>query len=294
MSNTKPHLGYLFYQDYYRKFFRDFSVSKITEPSPTKELNKEFKKHFDALNKEILKYTITQRSPDSFMGKNQTREFETMYPGLVIGTGIGHGIKKVGEFKLGFYFDATTGEPIIPGSMLKGILRSVFPNVSNSKGVIRHKNISSENRNEKYNNIRKYFNKNEAEMPNDAIDKLELEIFEGYNSLTKKYIPTPKRDTFYDTFVFKGDKNNLVFESDAITPHTDEKTGKPAPLKNPRPLIFLKIRSGVRFKFDFDLTKSEQFDWIDEKVKMELFEKIIEDYGIGAKTNVGYGQLKAV
>src|SRR5690606_22651360 len=49
------------------------------------------------------------------------------YPGLIIGTGVAHETGLKGEMKLGLSFDYTTGLPYIPGSSVKGILRSVFP-----------------------------------------------------------------------------------------------------------------------------------------------------------------------
>jgi len=66
----------------------------------------------------------------------QSFELTTIYPGLLIGAGYSHPalkeIKKsdrdeVGDFQLGFFFDHTTGLPVIPGSSVKGVLKSVFP-----------------------------------------------------------------------------------------------------------------------------------------------------------------------
>ena len=51
----------------------------------------------------------------------------TTYPGLLSGVGISHETGKLGEFKLGFSFDHTTGLPYLPGSTVKGNLRHVFP-----------------------------------------------------------------------------------------------------------------------------------------------------------------------
>ena len=60
---------------------------------------------------------------------NEEHSFEltTTYPGLVLGTGYSHETGTEGEFKLGFYFDWTTGLPVIPGSSVKGILRAAGP-----------------------------------------------------------------------------------------------------------------------------------------------------------------------
>lgn len=53
---------------------------------------------------------------------------ETLYPGLLIGTGNVHeskSTKDIPEIKLGFTLDYVTGLPIIPGSGIKGVIRSV-------------------------------------------------------------------------------------------------------------------------------------------------------------------------
>ena len=87
--------------------------------------------------------------------------------------------------------------------------------------------------------------------------------------------------------VTKADKKGRILCSDSITPHGDN------PLKNPTPLTFLKIAPGSTMEFRFKLVDSE----ITEKIftaaqKKALFEEILKTVGIGAKTNVGYGQFK--
>ena len=51
----------------------------------------------------------------------------TTYPGLLMGSGNLHDISCKGAYKLGFSFDYVNGLPYLPGSSLKGILRSAFP-----------------------------------------------------------------------------------------------------------------------------------------------------------------------
>ncbi|WP_419676164.1 type III-B CRISPR module RAMP protein Cmr6 [Aliarcobacter butzleri] len=71
-----------------------------------------------------------------------------------------------------------------------------------------------------------------------------------------------------------------MFGSDYITNHySNEENGM---FKEPNPIKFLKILSRVTFKFQFKC---------DEKY-LELFKQIILDFGLGAKTNVGYGKFK--
>lgn len=62
---------------------------------------------------------------------NCSFQLTTIYPGILIGAGYSHyAIKGEGEdsdYQLGFFFDHTLGIPIIPGSSVKGVLKSVFP-----------------------------------------------------------------------------------------------------------------------------------------------------------------------
>ena len=54
-------------------------------------------------------------------------ELYTAYPGVLIGTGNPHEISMENAIKCGFSFDYVTGLPYIPGSSIKGMLRSYFP-----------------------------------------------------------------------------------------------------------------------------------------------------------------------
>ena len=177
------------------------------------------------------------------------------YPGLVTGVGINHEAKIEGEFKLGVHFDWTYGMPVVYGSSVKGVLRSYF----------------------------KEFYKPKAEHPSadDAID----DIFEG----GKKSIY--HRDIFFDAVIVQADKKGRILCSDSITPHGDN------PLKNPTPITFLKIAPGCKLEFRFKLVptviqKDGKSLTISPEEKLALFKEMLTTVGIGAKTNVGYGQLK--
>ena len=113
-----------------------------------------------------------------------------------------------------------------------------------------------------------------------AIRALEKEIFEGIRSDGSR-IDIYHRDIFFDAIVIKPDPKQRVVESDSITPHGTN------PLKNPVPLPFLKISPGCTIQFRFDLKPG--ILTVDEKIA--LFTEILRTLGIGAKTNVGYGQF---
>ncbi len=191
--------------------------------------------------------------------------FIVAYPGLVTGIGINHEAKIEGEFKLGVHFDYTWGMPVVYGSSVKGVLRAYFED---------------------------FYQEDQAKpRSKDLFD----DIFEGRDVAkehqlkdNKKYYKSIyNRDIFFDAVIVRADKKGRILCSDSITPHGEN------PLKNPTPLTFLKIAPGCTMEFRFKLVDSE----IDGKKftadqKKYLFEEIIQTVGIGAKTNVGYGQFQ--
>ena len=183
-----------------------------------------------------------------------TFQATTLYPGLITGVGIEHSSKKItGGYELGMHFDFTMGMPIIYGSTVKGVLRSYF-----------------------------------KEFYNGDIDanRLLKDIF--CNETENGNKPVYERDIFFDAVIVKGCGDAGTFlADDAITPHKD------GPLKNPIPIAMLKIAPECTIEFRFRLHNSvvggNTFAAND---KLELFKEILGTVGIGAKTNVGYGQLK--
>jgi len=97
------------------------------------------------------------------------------------------------------------------------------------------------------------------------IKKLESEIFNN-------------NDIFFDVTISHAE--GKILGDDFITPHAD-------PLKDPKPLRFIKVLPDITFRFDFELSDGT----ISKEKKRKLFENILEDLGIGAKTNVGYGKF---
>lgn len=246
--------GFMFYKEYYNDVdWRNLkSNSQLFEDNSKKIKQLKFEK-----------YNLDRSFPQTFILK-------TTYPGLVIGTGYHHETGVEGEFKIGFYFDYTTGLPVIPGSSVKGLLRSVFPG-----------------RGDKYKKERtEYIRELLGKDHEFNVKKLEDEIFEGIrdNGTTdpnKKYLPIYERDIFNDAFPVAVSEEDGLFNDDFITPHKD-------PLKNPIPLKFLKVSPGVSYLFNFDLKDS---NLLTAEEKLKLFLNILLDLGIGAKTNVGYGQF---
>ncbi len=253
-------VGWFFNKHYYR--YNNLK-SKIS-------LNKKLEvKVKDIDNKYLYGYKKTE-DHEADLG-NYEFKLKTSYPGLLIGSGYNHGISSDEDFKIGFYFDYTTGLPTIPGSSIKGLLKNAFPEVDNSSVV----------NNGKFKYIKKLIEKNTNYNKNQLNDfdiiNFKKRIFEDVG------MEIAKRDVFYEAIITKGNRNNNIFADDYITPHKH-------PLKNPKPIKFLKILPEVVFQFRFDLYNDVHLNITGEE-KKNIFRQIIIDLGAGAKTNVGYGKF---
>lgn len=222
-------------------------------------------------NKEILAERLFVIPRNELTNKCITAKIS--YPGLITGVGINHETGIDGELKLGMHFDYSYGMPVIYGSSVKGVLRSAFPSDKDKVS-------------KKASKIKQILDYLGGEYNNIDVFKLRDAIFEG-KSVTA--IPIYERDIFFDSVIIRPDEKSRILETDSITPHGSN------PLKNPIPLTFLKIASGAEIEFRFRLSDCV-IDGIkiSADTKLNLFRKILEDYGIGAKTNVGYGQLSDV
>ena len=196
-------------------------------------------------------------------------ECEVMYPGLITGVGIMHQAGVTGEFKLGMHFDYTTGLPVIYASSVKGVLRAYFKDKYEKEGV--------------------------------DVDALIADIFDGkdYSDRNtelenRKSKPMYDRDVFFDAIIVKPNKKGKILDSDALASHGGDKHDDP--FAEPKPIAFVKIASGVtlRFRFILRVTKDGDEVIMSGGDKLKIFQDILTTFGIGAKTNVGYGQLTEV
>lgn len=204
---------------------------------------------------------------------DDTFELIVLYPGLITGVGINHEAKVKGEFKLGIHLDYTTGLPVIYGSSVKGVLRDAFESdveISVLKDLVPkslHKNLDDID--VKLTKVNKSLKDLMTEIFGEDKDKDERSVY--------------KRDVFFDAIVCgMQDRQKSMLAADAITPHTA------GPLKEPNPIGFVRIASGTSIRFRFHLVDST----LTIKEKLTLFKAILIAFGIGAKTNVGYGQLE--
>lgn len=287
---------------YYRTFFcKYFEYEKDTNPEKEKLADWLKKTCKPLLEANFTDYPVSielSTTLPCYLMENASK-LTTIYPGLICGIGYEHELGFENEFKLGFSFDHTTGLPYIPGSSVKGTLRSAFRHYDYMKSIFENwKNGSTECPAELKDNIDEIC----KNLAFTDWEKLEKKIFDGIDYVKDKKIKTEiklstyKRDLFFDAFITETSTDNkgLFLADDYITCHQNSKHPEMSPFTNPNPVRFLKVRSDVTFTFGFQLQDTVMEDGLvfSKIMKRELFKQILLDLGIGAKTNVGYGQFK--
>lgn len=219
----------------------------------------------DAFSQKKIKENNREMRQFAFRGPTPTQAWRelpgyreitlyTTYPGLLIGTGNPHALAVDGAFKLGFTFDYVTGFPYLPGSSLKGTLRSAFPS--------RMGELEQEEKENHIEYIKAIFGEENLD-----VEALEEAIFDN-------------QDVFLGAYPEVSEMGESLLEMDFITPHKER-------FKNPNPVSLVKIKPNVKMVFSFLLHGSEA----EMQKKEALFKQLLLDGGVGAKTNVGYGRL---
>ncbi len=209
----------------------------------------DFEESLANYNKQIFNSTFDHKrdyTPSPIA--THTLVLETIYPGLMVGSGNPHGGNLAdNDMKNGFTFDYVTGQPVIPGSTVKGVLRTVFSSqpqvISEVLQVMGRADVTD-------------------------ISALNKEIFKD-------------GDIFLDAVIYDGDIKGHIMGSDAMTPHVAEHESASA-------YKLLKVLPGVRFEFRFILSDGT----LTAEEKIDLFSRLIRLFGVGSKTNVGFGRLK--
>lgn len=203
-------------------------------------------------------------------------------PGLLIGSGLAHGLPGSEEdVKTGLQFDYTSGLPVIPGSSVKGVIRSAFPTIKEDKEQ------SNEADSEKLNYIKSLI----ADIPEfrslvlEDNDILEL----GNQMFNHGDVFADALVVGYGTRMKQHGTVKQVLAEDYITPHTG------GPLAQPVPIKIVKVAPGGTFAFCFKFSETKiGAKVVSASMKKALCAAILQDLGVGAKTNVGYGVLKEV
>ncbi|MDO4695788.1 MAG: type III-B CRISPR module RAMP protein Cmr6 [Porphyromonas sp.] len=241
---------------YYRRYFDTLKINKKGEVVNFSEFNK-------GSNDKLKNIKIIPKMPQDGFGEGviQTFKLKTTYPGLVCGIGYHHEINKPKSEK------ETTDKEDTPEVYNLGMYfdyTSGLPVIPGSsiKGML----CSA---------IVEWGFLKDKGMDADKVDKFVSTVFKGEG------LSIYDRDIFLDA-VPVGTPSQLLFGEDYITHHPD-------PLQNPTPVRFLRVNPGVTYEFRFIL--KDHAKGPSAKEKLDLFKEIILTFGLGAKTNVGYGQF---
>ena len=262
------------HKTYYKDYFKNLSFAYLLDNN-SEDPKAEIKRR----NGNLTAPNLLQNIPQILI-VNKCFELKVEYPGLVTGIGIAHEAKIEGEFKLGVHFDWTYGMPVVYGSSVKGVLKSAFNDGYVDENLVKQANNKLKS------------DESDKMIPKWVVNEVDVIlscIFEGKDSKGNN-LSIYDRDIFFDAVIVSPDSKRRILCSDSITPHGDN------PLKNPTPLTFLKIAPGCKLEFRFKLTNSDfgEGKGLTADQKLTLFKEILTTVGVGAKTNVGYGQLKEV
>ena len=255
MSFQSKNLSYMFNKEYY---------TAVTTPTGAARSEKEIAE----VNRTFVLSGVPLEA--SSLG-NHCFDLQVQYPGLLTGLGYAHKSAAIdgdirGDIAQGFSFDYVTGVPYLPGSSVKGAIRNAF---------------APENR--AY--VQAFVGENvDVEELEQAIfgtplgeDDADTDIFfDAYPSPK-----TPKTNT---------DRLFYLLDLDVVAPVCGENLSA-----TPNVQQFLRVKPGVVFDFRFQLRDSQlRSGKFTAEEKRTLFMQILKDFGVGARTNVGYGVLDDV
>jgi CRISPR-associated protein Cmr6 len=175
-------IGWLFYKDY----FKGINYSDLKDKRNESIIKEKVQNIINQIPK------VEEQTDEEILGNTHFKA-TTTYPGLLLGSGNAHELPSIeGQAILGFSFDYTSGLPVIAGSSIKGVLRSVF----------QHKEYIHEL------------------LSDDVLDikKLEKEIFDN-------------GDIFHDATIIKADGFGKILGDDFLAPHGDNPLKNPIPLR---------------------------------------------------------------
>lgn len=235
--------------------------------------------------------------------EGQSFKLKIAYPGLAIGLGNPHGTAFKGDIQLGMSFDYVTGLPFVSGSSLKGKLRSIMEKLIDDQNV---EDLTEEDPDKitkiTLSDYLQMQDSSEGKLSKKQICELVDAIFEGVSwaekdgkiqysegEPVKEEIPMGDRDVFYGGIVVP-ENGKAFLKQDFLAPH-------PSKIQSPNVLKFLAIAPDTEIEFFFSLKDSklksgEGNTIITAEQKAEMFFNLLKDFGVGAKTNVGYGIME--
>lgn len=226
---------------------------------------------------------------------------------LVVGLGSGS------VFETSLTLHHIFGIPYIPASALKGVVRSVsFWEIAKSE-IQKNQNLNIEEFLKEFQ--KKLYDENISNSDTEEIIIHKIlfgnQEFKGLLIFLDSY-PEINKETNKETN--KENNNFDIFELDVMTPHyqkyyTENQT--PGDWENPNPITFLTVKKGIPFEFNILIDKHrlqeikenkiipekviekvieklKNYEYLKNKVKRWL-ELALKEFGVGAKTRLGYG-----
>lgn len=282
---------------YYKHYYQGVSWQLSRESSSNEEA---FNRQNQALTESKLP-EVESLLPFQYEGIDPEHTFNLLVqnPGLIIGSGIPHGAGFKGEIKMGFHFDFTTGLPVLPGSSVKGVLRSLWPlgleHAASSEKDTKRKTALREKAGWSVEFLQQRLKEIESgeDWTAAQVEALEKWLFGSYDPEDKPGHMSG-RTHFHDAMPINavrvvnqdtGEYTDQYLGLDFITPHKE-------PLKDPVPIQILKVLPKVEYRFQFKLHDYKSNGHaLSAKQISELFKELIQLVGVGAKTNVGYGHF---
>ena len=206
--------------------------------------------------------------------------------GLLVGTGYPHmnlmNEEKKSDFQLGFFFDHSTGFPLIPASSVKGFLRAGFP--ATVQDDIALQQLIEE--------MVQAGITVPAGFDFDQAKEMENALFGDMNK--------PARGSlFFNAYITRSTNSNVnnqgngrpYLDEDWLAPHLYN--DRRSRLREPNPIRFLKIVPGVVFRFSFlvDSTTLSGGLTITPQQKIKLYKILLTNRNLGAKHRSGFGSF---
>ncbi|MFN4220148.1 MAG: type III-B CRISPR module RAMP protein Cmr6 [bacterium] len=205
---------------------------------------------------------------------------------LIVGLGSGH------VLETSITLHHIYGIPYIPASSLKGVCRMVsFWKIAKTKNIL--------NNEKELERLQKEFY---GELSSDK-EILKYQLLFGAQNFKGLLL-------FLDAYPDLQD-NQQIFDLDIMNVHyqsyysDDSGNTSPGDWENPVPIVFLTVKEGIKFKFNvfFDAYRAKEILKMKEDSKKiildeakdlkeeikDLLEKALKEFGVGAKTRLGYG-----
>lgn len=154
---------------------------------------------YKAFNNALTQQRFEPGQREIFVTGLKSFVLKTQYPGLLLGLGYPHELgndaaEKKDCVQLGFSLDYVSGLPVIPGSTVKGVLRSLFKRAEGLKYILA-----------------------ELDKPELKSDQLIEDLFEG-------------DDVYFDAWPITPAKDGKLLALESITPHGNGLT-EPNPIR---------------------------------------------------------------